>query len=65
MCIEIHVKLNPDPANGAGAELGLWIDDTSIQQFSDTAPLGYWVKDKFCPEGADGTAARVRYGTTT
>ena len=53
MCVEIHVKLNPNAGSGAGAELGLWIDDTSIQQFSDAAPLGYWTKDKFCPDNAD------------
>ena len=54
-CFEINVKLNPDPASGAGAELGVWIDDRSIQQFTDAAPLGYWVKDKFCPSAATGT----------
>jgi len=55
MCIEIHVKLNPDPATSAGAELGLWLNDVSVQQFTDAAPLGYWMRDKFCPVGADGT----------
>jgi hypothetical protein len=54
-CFEIHVKLNPDPTSGAGAELGVWIDDHSIVQFTDAAPIGYWVKDKFCPVGATGT----------
>ena len=54
-CFEIHVKLNPDPASGAGAELGVWVDDRSIVQFTDAAPLGYWVKDKFCPAAATGT----------
>jgi len=53
MCVEIRVKLNPDPSTGAGAELGLWVDDRSIQQFTDSAPLGYWIKDKFYPTGAD------------
>jgi hypothetical protein len=54
-CIELHIKLNPDPSSGMGAELGLWIDDVSVAQFSDSAPLGYWVKDKFCPDAATGT----------
>jgi hypothetical protein len=53
-CFEIHVKLNPSPASGAGAELGLWVDDQSIIQFTDASPLGYWIKDKFCPEAATG-----------
>lgn len=54
-CIEIHIKLNPDPTSRAGAELGLWMDDASIRQFTDASPLGYWIKDKFCPEGVDGS----------
>jgi hypothetical protein len=54
-CIELHIKLNPDPASAAGAELGVWVDDQVIAQFTDTAPLGYWVKDKFCPNAATGT----------
>lgn len=53
MCVEIHVTLNPDGASSAGAELGLWVDDRSIDQFTDSSPLGYWTKDKFCPENAD------------
>jgi hypothetical protein len=54
-CLEVHIKVNPDPGSAAGAELGVWQDDVSVQQFSDTAPLGYWVRDKFCPDAADGT----------
>jgi hypothetical protein len=53
-CIELHIKLNPAPASGAGAELGVWVDDRSVAQFTDAAPLGYWVKDKFCPSAATG-----------
>lgn len=53
MCIEIHVRLNPDPGAAADAELAVFIDDTLIQRFTDTAPLGYWIKDKFCPRNAD------------
>lgn len=52
MCIEIHIKLNPNPASGAGAELGVWKDDVSVIQYNDTSPMGYWLKDKFCPDGA-------------
>ncbi|MBK7401050.1 MAG: hypothetical protein IPJ34_33555 [Myxococcales bacterium] len=52
-CVEMHVKVNPDPASKAGAQLGLWVDDVSIAQFDDAAPLGYWVKDKFCSTTAD------------
>jgi len=54
LCAELHIKLNPDPASPAGAELGLWIDDAPVEHFTDAAPLGYWVKDKFCPDQADG-----------
>ncbi|MBK7586385.1 MAG: hypothetical protein IPI67_40130 [Myxococcales bacterium] len=55
MCIEIHIKLNPSASSGAGAELGLWVNDQSVAQFTDTTPTGYWIKDKFCPNSADGT----------
>lgn len=54
-CFEIHIKLNPDGASSAGAGLGVWVDDKSIIQFNDVGPVGYWVKDKFCPEAATGT----------
>jgi hypothetical protein len=54
-CFEVHVKLNPDPSSGAAAELGLWVEDEPVIQFTDTEPLGYWVKDKFCPEAATGS----------
>ena len=33
----------------------MWLDDQSWMQFNDTSPLGYWVKDKFCPDSAVGT----------
>ena len=55
MCIEMHVKINSDPSSTTGGELGLWKNDISIQQFSSAAPTGYWIKDKFCPTGADST----------
>ena len=54
-CFELHIKLNPSAGSGAGAELGVWVNDQSVIQFTDKAPLGYWVKDKFCPEKATGT----------
>jgi len=54
-CFEIHIKLNPDPSSGAGAELGVWVDDRTILEFTDRSPLGYWVKDKFCPDAATGS----------
>ena len=55
MCIEIHVKLNPDPSSGAGAELAVWKNDALVERFTDQAPLGYWLKDKFCPQSADSS----------
>ena len=50
MCIELHVKLNPNVANAAGAELDLWKNDALIRHFDDQGPKGYWTKDKFCPD---------------
>jgi hypothetical protein len=55
MCIEIHIKLNPDPGSGAGAELHVWRDDVQVAGFTDSSPVGYWIKDKFCPENTTGT----------
>lgn len=54
-CFEIHLKVNPDPASGAGAVLEVWQDDSLVRRFDDTGPFGYWVADKFCPHDADGT----------
>jgi hypothetical protein len=54
MCIEVHVKLNTDVTSAAGAVLEVWKDDALVQHFDASGPLGYWIKDKFCPTGADG-----------
>ena len=54
-CIELQIAVNPDPSSPNGARLGLWVDDASLIQFTDTSPVGYWVKDKFCPDTATGT----------
>jgi hypothetical protein len=53
-CFEIHVKLNPTPSSGLDAELGLWVDDRAVMEFTDEGPLGYWVRDKFCSDTATG-----------
>lgn len=53
-CYEIHLKLNPDPASGRGAVLEVWENDRLVRRFDDRGPLGYWVRDKFCPADADG-----------
>lgn len=54
-CYEIHLNLNPNPANGAGAVLELWKNDALVRRFDDSEPPGYWVRDKFCPIDADGS----------
>jgi len=54
-CLELHVKLNPDPASAAGAVLEVFENDAQVVRFDDAAPLGYWIRDKFCPTGADGS----------
>lgn len=55
VCLEVHARVNPDLASGAGAVLEVWKDDLLMQSFGDAGPMGYWIRDKFCPEGADGT----------
>jgi hypothetical protein len=54
MCLEVKITLNPDPSSAAGAELALWKNDQLVVHFTDQGPLGYWIKDKFCPQTADG-----------
>ncbi len=54
MCYEIHLKLNPNPKSGAGAILEVWRNDRLVRRFDDRGPLGYWVRDKFCPVDATG-----------
>lgn len=49
ICLEIHLKLNTDMSSTAGAVLDLWVNDAPIQQYIQTSPLGYWIRDKFCP----------------
>lgn len=55
VCYEIHLKLNPVPSSGAGAVLQVWKNDALVQSFDDSGPPGYWVRDKFCPNDAQGT----------
>jgi hypothetical protein len=54
-CFEIHVKVNPSAASAAGAAWGFWVDDRAVLEFTDAAPLGYWIKDKFCPAATTAT----------
>jgi hypothetical protein len=54
VCLEVHVRLNPDAGSTAGAMLETWKNDTLMRSFTDAGPMGYWIRDKFCPEGADG-----------
>lgn len=55
VCLEMHVKLNPNPTTGAGAVLEVWKNDMQVIRFDDGGPLGYWIRDKFCPAGANGS----------
>lgn len=55
VCLETHVRLNTTGASGAGAVLEVWRNDALMERFDDAGPMGYWIRDKFCPEGADGT----------
>jgi len=55
VCYEIHLRLNPDPGDGTGAVLQLWKNDALVRSFDGGGPLGYWVRDKFCPSDAAGS----------
>lgn len=54
ICLEVHVRLNPDPSSPAGGELEVWKNDTLMRSYTDAGPMGYWIRDKFCPEDGDG-----------
>ena len=53
MCLEFHMKLNPDPTTGAGAILEVWKNDSLVKHFDDTGPLGFWYADNCCTTDAD------------
>lgn len=48
VCLEVHVRLDPPV-------LEIWKGDVPVARFDSTGPMGYWIRDKFCPMGADGT----------
>jgi hypothetical protein len=52
-CVELMVRLNDAPDSAAGGELAFWLDDALMYHYTDTAPMGYWIRDKFCPGDAD------------
>ena len=54
VCLEVHVRLNDDLASGGGALLEVWKDDVRVVRFDEGGPMGYWIRDKFCPQDADG-----------
>ena len=55
VCLEAHVRLNPDPGRGTGAVLEVWKNDALVASYSDAGPPGYWIRDKFCTAAADGS----------
>lgn len=55
VCLEVHVHLNTDPSSNEGAVLEVWKDDELMERFTQNGPMGYWVRDKFCPDSADGS----------
>ena len=55
ICVEVHVKLNTDPASSAGGVLEVWRNDVLMQHFDSQAPTGCWIRDKFCLPSDDGS----------
>lgn len=49
VCLELHVHVSP------GAILEVWKNDTPVIRYDDAGPLGYWIRDKFCPSSTDAT----------
>jgi len=49
LCLEIHVRVNSAASSAAGAVLEVWKNDALVRRFDDAGPMGWWVRDKFCP----------------
>src|SRR5688572_941145 len=52
-CYEVHLKLNPNPANGQDSVLEVWENDQLVRRFDNTGPYGWWGSDRFCPADTD------------
>jgi len=50
VCVEVHAKLNPDPATGASAVLEVFKNDANVMRFDDSAD---WLLDprQVLPDG--------------
>ncbi len=55
-CLEVMARLNEDPDSAAGGELATWFDGELVEHFTEDGPIGYWIRDKFCPAYADTSA---------
>lgn len=55
VCLEVHAKLNPSGASAGGSVLEVWKNDQLVTRFDDGGPMGWWIRDKFCPGNVDGT----------
>lgn len=65
-CVEVHAKLNTNPASNEGAVLEVWKNDALVQRFDETGERGYWVQDRFCPLSTDGSrCTRYKAGKDT
>jgi hypothetical protein len=54
VCLEVHVRLNTSGSSAQGAVLEVWKNDAAVVRFDDAGPMGYWIRDKFCPTSGDG-----------
>lgn len=54
VCLEAHLALNTESGSATGAVLEVWKADVLVARFDSAGPMGYWIRDKFCPAGADG-----------
>ncbi len=53
VCLEVHVKLSASGSSASGAVLEVWKNDSLVRRFDDAGPMGWWVRDKFCPAATD------------
>ncbi len=50
ICVEMMMKMN-DPVDALNGEQAFWIDGVKILHMGGGFPNGYWIRDRFYPDG--------------
>lgn len=55
VCLEVHVHVNTAGTSATGGVLEVWKNDALVRRFDDAGPMGWWVRDKFCPANTNAS----------